>query len=197
MSNGINQNATSYTTAAVQEEGLLAPCSGHGSASGRAVPHCSSWFLSTPGHRGAGPGPHLHWVWCHGGQSVPSPAPRHEEQNGCLGAMTAPVPLCSCAPVPLCPCAPVQAHHRRHGPLQSFVAVSSSRGARVLVCWQHRVSPQQKAGTWVPLGLCPATASGTPECWGDACQLSPAAAPGHGRFLTPVGPKGWPCPCQD
>lgn len=33
MSNGINQNATSYTTASVQEEGLLALCSGH----------CSAW----------------------------------------------------------------------------------------------------------------------------------------------------------
>lgn len=105
MSNGISQNATSYTTASVQEEGLLALCSGHCSAAGRAFPTAVPGLPSTPGHSGAGPGPAcampqtpaLVQRQCKGGLSVPFPSPqafsRQEEQNGFLGATTSPVPL--------------------------------------------------------------------------------------------------------
>lgn len=103
MSNGINQNATSYTTASVQEEGLLALCSGHCSAWAGHSPTAVPEHPTAQGCRARTSLAHardsctglvaVSW----GGLSVPFPSSqvfsRHEEQNGFLGATTSPVPL--------------------------------------------------------------------------------------------------------
>lgn len=201
MSNGINQNATSYTTASVQEEGLLYPVPRAVLCLGQSIPPRQSLGSQAP--QGTGeqdqdqpvPCPRLlHWVrWrYHRGPVCALPQPPgllqlHKEQNGFLGAITSPCASPGSSQV-------------------TWLAAILCNGQQYKesmcpgVLRQERVSSQQDAGMWVPVVLCPPTASETP---GDACQQrGPAeptlmvAAPRHRRrFLTPAGPKGWPCPC--
>lgn len=104
MSNGINQNATSYTTASVQEEGLLYPVPRAVLCLGQSIPPRQSLGSQAPhgtGEQGQDqpvPCPTLlYWVrWQYRGGSVcalsqpPGLLHLHEEQNGFLEAITSP-----------------------------------------------------------------------------------------------------------